>query len=101
MMESNASEMDIDLQAGFGHQIAQKSRKCRYCSAWSSEPSPWPLQGTPLASWAPNIPWGRGKQSAPIGSICKPCVIVTELKLVPFFFFENLGYHTLIFDIII
>ena len=61
---------------------ANGTKKCRYCGTWSNSPCPWNLMGTPLASWHPDVPWGRGKQGAVVGSICKPCVIVSRFSII-------------------
>lgn len=74
------SVAESNPSVGFGEEHG-KCRKCRYCGSWSTQQSPWQLEGTPLSAWAPNVPWGRGKKDAPVGSICKPCVIVSQLKL--------------------
>ena len=62
---------------GGAMQKASAIRKCRYCSSWSNSASPWPLAGTPLQKWHPDLPWSRGKQGSVIGSICKPCMIAS------------------------
>ena len=81
-MASVAGESMSELELGgiADLSVGGKTRRCRYCNVWSNEPSPWALEGTPLSNWAPNIPWGRGKRDAPIGSICKPCLIAIWMQ---------------------
>lgn len=60
----------VSLPAGY------KSKRCRICKVWSTSLSPWPLEGTSLAAWAPLIAWARGTKDKPISSNCKICIIV-------------------------
>ena len=79
-MSSVGESMGILMEDGDGNagSLGNAAKKCRYCGAWSTSPCPWDLRGTCLAAWHPDIPWGRGKQGAAVGSICKPCQVVTR-----------------------
>lgn len=56
--------------------IGYKPKKCRYCKIWSSEKSPWPLEGTALGAWAPLVAWARGTLEKPSSDLCRVCMIV-------------------------
>lgn len=56
--------------------VEYKVRRCKYCKAWSTSLSPWPLTGTVLSSWSPMLPWAKGTRNKPTGECCKPCMVV-------------------------
>ena len=54
-----------------------KPLRCRWCLNWSTSLCPFRLADTPLSSWDPVLPWGRGKRDKPIGDKCRLCVVVS------------------------
>ena len=82
-MSENASAAGVESEVAAA--VAEpassvKGLKCRYCANWSTSKCPWNLYGTTLAMWNTNLPWAKGKPSKPVGSLCKPCAVVTELN---------------------
>ena len=80
-MSDNASIAGADSDiAGVVETSSGRGLKCRYCANWSASKCPWSLFGTPLAMWGEKLPWARGKPAKPVGSLCKPCAVVSELN---------------------
>ena len=74
----NPPEPPEDIATGY------KFKRCFFCKCWSTDKAPWELVGTTLASWAPLLPWARGNKKKPVSDVCKICMIVSELCLLPF-----------------
>ena len=70
------SEQPPPIPEGLELPEKYKPLRCRFCLFWSTSLCPYPLEGTTLQSWAPLLPWGRGKRDKPIGPVCKLCQVV-------------------------
>lgn len=66
-----------DIPSGFVTPAGYKTKRCKYCRAYSSSKTPLPAGVYP--SWDPIIPWFAGKQLNPKGLVCRICYTVFVL----------------------